>query len=78
MKHFFISLFLLVLGGYKPVGTAFVFFPMMSTRCSLNINDPVILLEVELTFSFLFGEGLRENIFGVWVCVPVLADFLPF
>lgn len=32
------------LGEYKAVWTgAFVFFPMMSARCSLNINDPIIL-----------------------------------
>lgn len=72
---------------YKAVWTdAFVFFPMMSERCSMNINDLVILLEAELTFSSiwfdshfcLFEASLWENTFGVWVYAPVTTNFISF
>ena len=53
MEHFYES-FAFSLGEYKTDWTdAFVFFPTMSARYFLNINDAVILLETELTFSFL-------------------------
>ena len=55
VKHgTFLWSFAFSLGEYKADWTdAFVFFPTMSARCFLNINDPIILLETELTFSFL-------------------------
>lgn len=65
MEHFYES-FAFSLGEYKAVWTdAFVFFPMMSARCFLTINDPVILLETELTFfiPLNFDSCCLEKVF---------------